>query len=437
MNTIRTTLVVMLVAAFALVSFLAALNGYRSSMSALEKLLDQQLLYASDLLVDGGDDLRVTNLGSATPRGFLYQAWRDGQLLMRSPGAPEEAISELVPGYRYSNFQGVRWRTLTRKSEGGTWYLLAERADIRHQLAESAVLESVLPLLLWLPVSAVLIWVLVGWGLRPLRDLSEKINSKRSDDLEPIDYPDPPGELRQMIASTNALLARLSAAFDREKHFASHAAHELRTPLSILKIHLHNLASELPQGHSGLAHANEGLERMHHLVEQILDLNRTNPEVIKGSFVPVDLHRLAQRVMADLWPEFSRRDQTISLAGDSVTMNGDEVMLQTLLVNLLNNASKYTPSGGEVLVTVSREGDIARLRVDDSGPGIPSAERAKVFQRFYRLAEHRGEIDTGSGLGLAIVQHIVQLHNASIQLGDSQFASGLAVTVDFKCLGGA
>jgi len=434
MNTIRTSLAVMLVAAFMLVSFLAALNGYLSSMRELEKLLDQQLLYASDLLLAGGGSLQATTPEPATPRGFLYQVWRDGKLLVRSPGAPEEAIGQLAPGYRYKNFEGLRWRTLTRESDDGTWYLLAERADIRHQLAENAVLESVLPLLLWLPVAAVLVWVLVGLGLRPLRDLSDKINTKRSDDLEPIDYPDPPGELRQMIASTNALLARLSAAFEREKHFASHAAHELRTPLSILKIHLHNLASELPQGHSGLAHANDGLERMHHLVEQILDLNRTNPEVIKGSFVPVDLHRLAQRVTAELWPEFSSRDQSLSLAGDSVMMSGDEVMLETLLVNLLNNASKYTPGGGEVLVYAGRDGEIARLRVEDSGPGIPAQEREKVFQRFYRVAQHSGSTETGSGLGLAIAQHIVQLHNATIRLGISQFASGLAVTVDFACL---
>jgi two-component system sensor histidine kinase QseC len=434
MNSIRTTLVVMLIAAFTLVSFLAALNGYLSSMKELEKLLDQQLLHASELLRVSGGDIEPTAQAADASGGFVYQAWQDGRLTIRSPGAPVSPIGDLVSGYHYANFEGNRWRTLTREFDEGAWYILAERADLRHQLAENAVLESVLPLLLWLPVSALLVWVLVGWGLRPLRELSNEINGKRSDDLKAIDYPNPPEELQQLITSTNSLLGRLSDAFEREKHFASHAAHELRTPLSVLKIHLHNLASELPQEHSGLAHANAGLERMHHLVEQILDLNRTNPAIIKGSFKPVDLHRLVQRVTADFWPEFSRRDQSLSLKGKSVIINGDEVMLETLLANILTNASKYTPEGGEVQVFAGRNGSSARLRIEDSGPGIPEEERANVFQRFYRVTEKYGSGPSGSGLGLAIVQHIVQLHNAKITLSEGHFDQGLAVTVDFVCL---
>jgi two-component system sensor histidine kinase QseC len=298
-------------------------------------------------------------------------------------------------------------------------------------LAEKVALESVLPLLLWLPVSALLVWVLVGWGLRPLRDLSRQINLKRSDDLNPLDYEDPPAELVQLINSTNSLMARLAASFEREKHFASHAAHELRTPLSVLKVHLHNLARDLPEGHPGIAHANTGVERMHHLVEQILDLNRTNPDIIEANFGEIDLHRLAQRITASAWPAFAERDQALSLEGEPVTLSGDEVMLETLLQNLLDNAGKYTPAGGEIEVLVGRVDHVARLRVADSGPGIPEAEREKVFERFYRGQDSSGEAVLGSGLGLAIVQHIVQLHGAQITLDASRFASGLAVTVDF------
>lgn len=434
MNSIRVTLVVMLVAAFTLVSFLAALNGYLSSMEEVDKLLDRQLLHASDLLLASGENTDSSVLSAAEDKadeGYIYQGWRDGRQLVRSPGAPGEPIGELSAGYRYANIGGYRWRTLTRQSGDGTWYVLAERDDLRHHLVEGAVLESVLPLLLWLPVSALLVWILVAWGLRPLRDLSQQINLRQSDDLQPIEYQDPPAELKQLITSTNSLLARLSASFERERHFASHAAHELRTPLSVLKIHLHNLAGELPPGHEGLAHANAGLKRMHNLVEQILDLNRTNPDIIKAAFTPLDLHSLAQRVTADAWPSFSERDQVLSLEGDGVMMSGDRVMLEILLQNLLNNASKYTPAGGEIQVFAGSVEGVTRLVVEDSGPGIPAAEQDKVFQRFYRAGQERDTGATGSGLGLAIVQHIVQLHNASISLGTSQFGSGLAVTVDF------
>ena len=432
MNSIRVTLVTMLIAAFTLVTFLAALNGYLSSMSEAEKLMDFQLKHAVKLLSASG---LAEATGVATQddgNEFAFQVWRGGDLILRSSGAPKELISDHIPGFRYANFAGYRWRTLTEAGPDNSWFVVAERADLRHMLAEKVVLESIVPLLLWLPVSAVLVWVLVGWGLRPLRNLSAQINLKRSDDLEPVHDDDPPVELVQLIDSTNSLLSRLSAAFEREKHFAAHAAHELRTPLSVLKVHLHNLAGELPAGHAGLAHANAGVERMHHLVEQILDLNRTNPEIIKANFQQLDLHSLAQRVTAAAWPTFSEKQQNISLNGESVLMRGDEVLLETLLQNLLDNANKYTPVGGEISVLVSLNKGRVRLVVEDSGPGISVEEQTLVFERFYR-ASHTSTISAnGSGLGLAIVQHIVQLHNAEINLGRSQFSSGLAVTVDFE-----
>jgi len=432
MNSIRVSLVAMLVAAFALTSFLAALNGYLSSVAETEKLMDSQLQHASAILESAG------SLGSASGSSvkdnpeFLFEVWRDGELIKSYSETPIYSIANMVEGFRDANFAGYRWRTVTRRVGGNSWYIVAERADLRSALAERVALESIIPLLLWLPISALLIWVLVGWGLRPLRNLSAQINLKRSDDLEPIYEDRPPAELIQLIDSTNSLLSRLSASFEREKHFAAHAAHELRTPLSVLKVHLHNLAEDLPKGHSGLSHANAGVERMHHLVEQILDLNRTNPDTIKGKFVTIDLHSMAQRVTAAAWPSFSRKKQTISLSGETVTMSGDESLLETLLQNLLDNANKYTPEGGEISVTVGMVKQNVFIRIEDSGPGISEADQAYVFDRFYRVGNDGSAAANGSGLGLSIVQHIVQLHNARISLGESKFESGLAVTVEFQ-----
>jgi two-component system sensor histidine kinase QseC len=414
------------------VTFLAALNGYRSSMAEAEKLMDSQLENAAMLM--SADVWKNAKAQIIQDKGkeFAFQIWREQELVFSSSVAPEHKINEFVPGFRYANFSGYRWRTLTRTGDSGHWYIVAERADLRHKLAENVVLESIVPLLLWLPVSALLTWLFVGWGLRPLRDLSAQINLRRSDDLDPLHYEDPPAELVQLTESTNSLLSRLSAAFEREKHFAAHAAHELRTPLSVLKVHLYNLKNELPAGHEGLQHANAGLERMHHLVEQILDLNRTNPELIKANFSSLDLHSLAQRVTAAAWPKFSTADQSLSLTGEAVMMYGDETLLEILLQNLLDNANKYTPNGGTILVSVTGDSHRARLVVEDSGSGVPAQERDLVFQRFHRVVNPSTKRTTGSGLGLAIVQHIVQLHGASITLSNSQFSSGLAVVVDFE-----
>ena len=171
---------------------------------------------------------------------------------------------------------------------------------------------------------------------------------------------------------------------------------------------------------------------MHHLVEQILDLNRTNPDIIKGNFQSIDLHSIAQRVTAAAWPSFSQKKQVISLAGESVLLPGDEGLIETLLQNLLDNANKYTPEAGEILVTVGTEAGKPFIRVEDSGPGIPVQEQTHVFERFYRAGSNEDAEASGSGIGLSIVQHIVQLHGASINLGNSQFESGLAVTVEFE-----
>lgn len=432
MNSIRISLVTMLVAAFTLISFLAALNAYRSSVAETEKLLDSQLEHASAILLAAGSLGATSGKPAEESTKFVFEVWRDGELLKSSSGEPMYSIDSMSEGFRDANFSGYRWRTLTRKVGINSWYVVAERADMRSAMAEKVALESVIPLLLWLPISALLIWVLVGWGLAPLRHLSAQINQKRSDDLEPIYDHRPPAELVQLIDSTNSLLSRLSGSFEREKHFAAHAAHELRTPLSVLKVHLHNLAGELPDDHAGLAHANAGVERMHHLVEQILDLNRTNPDIIKANFKTIDLHSLAQRVTAAAWPSFSRKNQLISLQGESVMMAGDESLLETLLQNLLDNANKYTPEGGTVEVIVGSIDGKAFVRVEDSGPGICLAEREHVFDRFYRVGNGASSTINGSGLGLSIVAHIVQLHNAHISLGDSRYESGLAVEIDFE-----
>lgn len=429
MNSIRTYLVIMLMAAFSLVSFLAALNGYLSSMAEAEKMLDTQLAEASDLLMLSWSGEAAEPSPNSSSDILVFQVWRDGDLLSASPGAPVAPIGDFSEGYRYGNFSGYRWLSYTRLAGDGTAYMVAERADLRHTVAEKVVLESVVPLLLWLPVSAVLVWLLVGWGLRPLHELSRQINTRRSDDLAPVTLDNPPVELLQLIDSTNSLLARLSAAFEREKHFAAHAAHELRTPLSVLKVHLHNLAEELPADEPALIHANAGVERMHHLVEQVLDLSRTNPELIVANFQDVDLHSLAQRITAEAWPQFAEKNLGLSLEGDEAILRGDPALLETLLVNLLDNARKYTPAGGEVRVVVERHPNAVRLLVEDSGPGIPTGARERVFERFYRSVSEEGNGVVGAGLGLAIVRHIVEVHKARIELGESDLG-GLAVRID-------
>lgn len=446
MSSIRRFLVVVLLATITLINFLTALHGYRTSMAKAEQLFDAQLADIADVLaltaggIDSNPAVLATVMGEGP--GIAFQVWHHGELLSSSGVAPEnlaEPVAPLVAGYADVNFAGYRWRAFSRYvPETERWLIVAERADIRFNLAESVILESVLPIILGLPLAGLLIWIIVGRGLRPLQDLAGEMGNKRGDDLSPVADFEPPQELAVLINSINDLLRRLEASFEREKRFAADAAHELRTPISVLKVQLHNLLRDADEGMVALRPLKAAVERMEHSVEQVLMLYRTTPEQFAANFTDLDLAGVARQVIAALYPQLEAKQQQIELVADRSPMRGDAFALRTLLTNLIENASKYSGSGCEIRVTIKHEGAGVELTVEDNGPGIPADQRDKVFERFYRLSSDRQDPGiVGSGIGLAIVRHLVDIHGASIRLGESSFPSGLAVTVRFPATSSA
>jgi two-component system sensor histidine kinase QseC len=437
-RSIRIYLVVALLSTITLVNFVSALHGYRTSMLEAQRLFDRQLADTARLLtaipVSAEVPLAVEQTGQ-----MVFQIWsRDRRLLVHSANAPRQPINSMQEGYKDVNFSGYRWRVYTHFSrERNYWTIVAERVDLRYQLAEKVVLESVIPILLGLPIAGLLIWIVVGHGLKSLRKLADALRQKRADDLSPLPLEQPPEELLPVVQSTNALLARLEASFERERRFSADAAHELRTPISAIKVHAHNLARELQERALkerplSLAKLEQSIERMAHLVEQILNLYRTTPDHYPAQFERLDLHQLAREVIAELHADFSAKNQSVELTGGSAPLLGDRFAITILLKNLLNNANKYTPRGGRVEIETRIEDGRTLLKVDDSGPGIPEAERARVFERFYRVGGDRQQyMASGCGLGLSIVQHIARLHGAEIRLGESKFGRGLSVKVCF------
>jgi two-component system sensor histidine kinase QseC len=439
-SSIRRFLVVVLLATITLINFLAALQGYRTSMAEAEQLFDAQLADIAEVLavtVDGpGRDSAFDNSSAEHTNSITFQVWKDGLLEISSGDASavsDTPVAPLVAGYADVNFAGYRWRAFSRYvSENDRWLIVAQRADVRFTLAESMILESVLPIILGLPLEGLLIWIIVGRGLRPLRDLASEMAGKRSDDLSPVADLDPPQELADLIYSINDLLRRLGASFEREKRFAADAAHELRTPISVLKVQLHNLLRDANSDSAQLESLQTAVERMGHSVEQVLMLYRTAPEQFTASFAELDLAGLARQLIAELYPQLETHHQQIELVADKLLMQGDSFAVQTLLTNLIENASKYSGDGGEIRVVLEQVQDGVTLKVEDSGPGIPADQYDKVFERFYRVGGDRHDSSpSGTGLGLAIVQHIAEIHGATISLGKSGFASGLAVTVTF------
>ncbi len=378
--------------------------------------------------------MQQTNAAQQTPYTY-FQIWDNGgkQLLTRSQNAPESVIGELGEGFHEVNYGRYRWRNFVfRDQHLNRWIVVAERIDIRYVLAEEVVLESLLPIVIAIPVAALIIWFAVGIGLRPLRQFAIEVRHKRVDDLSPIELDRVPRELTTLVSNTNALLGRLDDAFQREQRFASDAAHELRTPISVLKVHLHNLRDRLGDQDGDITLLKAGIERMGHLVEQILALYRSSPDQASVKFVQVDLYKLAQTVIANDFPQIEQKQQQIELNGESAKIRGNQFALETLLHNLISNANKYTPEGGSIQVVVKRLANGVDLIVEDSGPGIPPSQYERVFERFYRLQGDQNDSgELGCGLGLTIVKHIADLHHATISLSSGIEGQGLSVNVKF------
>jgi len=433
LRSIRVFLVVVLLATITLTVFLSTLHGYQSSLEEAQQLFDIELAEKAHLLVITSNKLPPADEASTIRGQVAFQIWEEGQLLQRSDNSPVTAIADLQSGYQYANFGSHRWRTYTLTvPDNNRIAIVAERVDIRDALAERIILSSVLPVVLALPVVAILIWLVVGYGLAPLSVLAANLRIRRAEDLSPLSLDNQPVELKQLVSSTNDLLARLESSFAREKQFASDAAHEMRTPISALNVHLHNLSQGLPEDHHDLQQLKAATARMGNLIEQILSLYRSSPDQYMARFLDVDLYLCVQEMIVTLYPEFEDKNIQLEMTGTHVTMLGDRFALDTLVKNLLDNACKYAPSGGQVHVDISANDSGIILLIEDSGSGVPEQQYQRIFDRFYRVGGDQHESGViGCGLGLAIVRHIADLHGAEIRLQKSSFRSGLAIRIVF------
>ncbi len=430
MSSIRRFLVVVLLATTAIVALVAIWYGYRNSMAEAEQLFDKRLSDVANVLAETPAGYYRTATGDSA---IAFQVWEAGTLQASSANAPTEPIASFETGFSNISFGGFNWRAYAKKpDESDRWVMVAESTDIRFMLADRIILDSVLPIILSLPVFGLLIWLIVGRGLSPLNQLARQMNEKRSDDLSPIADLDPPQELSALVDSINALLKRLDNSFERERRLAADAAHELRTPISVLKIQLHNLLRESSAQNPQLKSLEETVERISYSTEQVLMLYRTAPDQFVADFKNLDLASLARETIAELYAQIEIRQQDIELIGSDTPITGDAFALKTLLSNLISNASRYSGEGGKIRVTVAGRESGPELTVEDSGPGIPNDQRERVFERFYRGDNARTDTATGgSGIGLSIVRQIADIHGARISLSDSGFQTGLAVSIRF------
>lgn len=430
---IRKRLTLILLSMMVLTCFLALVKGYQKSMSHGEQLLDSELKVVAGVLMQ--QPLSINAMAPKTQESMqlLYQIWQRGELLSGTDELNFD-LSHYQAGFQTLNIAGQRMRIFVVKTSLRT-VIVAEPIAKRFKLAEAVILSAMLPMLWAVPLLALFISFFVKYALAPLTRLSKLLAQRQANDFTAINWQVTDEEIKPVISRLNDLFKRVETAYLRERFFASDAAHELRTPLSSLKINVHNLAAQ--QGdNQELQAMTQGINRLTNIVEQMLILGRTQPEQWQKQFKEQSLLAITQEVVSQLYEKIVVKNHSISLEGDDFTINGDEFTLVTLISNLLNNAVKYTPANGQIKITLKQMHKQRIWQIEDSGPGMTDDQKQRIFNRFYRVGgDQHPSGEQGAGLGMAIVQHIIAIYRAEIHLTDSDLG-GLKVQVVFagaKC----
>jgi two-component system OmpR family sensor kinase len=434
MKSIRRQLLVWLLGGLALAIIAAAFGTYFRAREEANSLFDYQLKEMAASLTDAPFAPAPAGVGGLGPgsNALVVQIWdRNGvQLYLSQPHRVLPQNAQL--GFTTVDTRSGAWRVFSTLADGQV-VQVAQPMSARHELATSMALRTVVPLLLALPVLALLIWLTIARGLAPLDRVAAAVERRSPALLEPLSESGLPREVRPLVGALNGLLGRLSHALAAQRSFIADAAHELRTPLTA--VHLQAQLAERATDEAGrrvaLADLKGGLERATRLVEQLLTLAREEPGVADRPEAAIDLPALAREVVADLAPLAAAKRIDLGLNADSpVHVRGDADALATLLSNLVDNALRYTPQGGRVDVGVAIDSGRAMLSVRDSGPGIPEADRERVFDRFVRGSVTAGAV-RGSGLGLSIVKRIAERHGAHITVGPGLDGTGVGISVRF------
>jgi len=323
--------------------------------------------------------------------------------------------------------------------DGGKPMVVEVAQPVRHRyrIAAEFLVAIMMPLLLLLLAGWGIVWRVVNQQLGPLTHLADSLNRQTHTSLEPVDETDIPLEIRPLTSAMNALLGRLKTALDAQRKFIADAAHQLRTPLTAVKLHAEQaaVARDPQQTLTAVRELRAAADRAVRLSNQLLSLARAEPGEQAARFVDVDLATLAFETGAEWVPRalaahvdlgFQRSNDS---GDDPLVVRGNPVLLREVIANLLDNALKYVPlarpNGARITVNVSRVtlesgAPAAEIVVEDNGPGVPASQQADLFKRFFRGDAQNGNgVETGAGLGLAIVHDILAMHSGSVTYTDA------------------
>ncbi len=437
-HSLRGRLLWFLLAAITIAAVAQASIAYRTALADADQIFDyhmQQMALSLRSRVPLANSEDATNVDTPVSGNddMVVQVWSpDGVQVFKSVSharLPQRAVL----GFSNVRANGTTYRIFSIQANMQT-VQVAQDLAVRRSMASNLALRTLGPIAVMMPILMLVVWWVVSGSLEPVARVRKQVASRQADDLSPVSEAGLPDEVRPLVHELNLLFGRVRTAFDAQQHFVGDAAHELRTPLAALKLQVQSLerANDNPDARRiAIGRLTAGIERATRLVEQLLVLARQEASAAGGvARQPVDLAGVARRAVADLAGLAQARCIDLGLPrADGADVEGQPDALMILARNLVDNAIKYTPNGGTVDVSVVADAGagVARLIVEDSGPGIPPEERERVFDRFYRVP---GSDAAGSGLGLAIIKSIAERHGARLALGESKLG-GLEVTVTF------
>ena len=409
-----------------------AASAYRGALQQADEMFDyhlQQMAYA----LRNGAPSRLEPPESELEADYEVQIWSaNGVQLFQSHH--NRLPPQAVLGFSDVEQNGTRYRVYSIQTAAQT-IQIAQDLSARQARARALAARAMLPMAWMAPLLMLALWWTIRHALKPLERTRQQVASRAADDLSPLAEESLPDEVRPLVHELNLLFDRVHSAFHAQQSFVANAAHELRSPLTALKLQAQALdrAADAPTRSVAVARLHQGIDRAIRLMNQLLVLARqesaseTPPERIQLQ----DLVRLA---VEEMLPQALERQQDIGVTpSEPIWVQGHADALRILLRNLLDNALKYTPEGGRVDVAIALDKDAPVLSVDDSGPGIAAEDMGRVFDRFFRSASATA---SGSGLGLAIAQAIAQRHGAQLRLASSPKLGGLRVTLEFPAAAG-
>lgn len=429
-NSIQSQLIIWLLLSIIIASSAAGVASYFSSLKAANNLFDY-LLQQTALSLPAHPEASIsTQTEPFTTEHIVVQVWNPNDELIYTSNE-----DWTLPRYKQQGFHTVeafdtQWRIYT-ENRRSNFIQLAQPLETRNDLAQSLALQALLPFAVLIPIMLLLVIISIQRGLVPLRSIAKALYKRTPDDLQPLQLASVPHELLVITHALNNLLARLDKALNAQRAFVADAAHELRSPLTALKLQLQlaERTTQEPQRTQAIAKLHERLNRAITLVEQMLTLARQEAAVDAETYTRLELSTLVERVLLQFQPQAEAKHIEVSAnLIANATIKGLTANLEILLRNLLDNAIKHTPVHGMVHVRLQLIQDKIQLDIIDSGAGIPEGERERVFARFYRGLEEKVP---GTGLGLAIVRNIVEQHQASIELLDNPQSQGLWVKLIF------